>query len=124
NVDPHFCELRRFLSVFLFQEMRRLLADYADDIARMTEDAEPLPDDDLVVPAAERSEPEEAFLVDVGDDEPDLVDVPGKEDFWRRGIVRRRFDPGKGVAEHVVHDLIGEGLRFLSPNASGQLLVS
>ena len=76
-------------AILLFQQMRGLLADDADDVAVSSRDAEALTDDNLVVPAAEWGEPEEALLVDVGDDEADLVDVPGEQHFRSvRALVR------------------------------------
>ena len=60
-------------------------------------DRDPLADQDLRVPAADRREPDEALLVDVGDREPDLVDVADDRDQRLRVLARhprdRRADP-------------------------------
>ena len=66
---------------------------------------DPLADEDLRVPAADRRELEEALLVDVGDDEADLVDVADDRE-QRRGV--RLADPGDRGADAVAARL-GEG---------------
>jgi hypothetical protein len=64
-----------------------------------------LPDDDLVIPAADLVEPDEPIIIDIGDKEPDLIDMSFDDDAGSRGITQ----PGIGVAEDIVIDVIGEG---------------
>jgi hypothetical protein len=76
-----------------------------------------LADQDLGIPTADRGEPEEALLVDVSDDQPDLVDVA--DDGEQR---RRVADPGNGGADSVDAEL-GERGR-LAPDRGGGPLVA
>ncbi len=57
------------------EDVDRLAADDAEHGAVLGLHLDPLADQDLGVPATDRAEVDEALLVDVGDHEPDLVDV-------------------------------------------------
>ena len=64
-------------------------------------DSHALAEQDLRVPAADRREVQEALLVDVGDHQADLVDVP--DDREKRACVRRRRSgPPRSRARRVV----------------------
>ena len=68
-------ELGRLLAVVALHQVDRLLADDARDAALARHHLDALADEDHRVPAADADEPEEALFVDVGDEQPDLVDV-------------------------------------------------
>src|SRR5215217_2324051 len=104
--------------------MRCLLTDDANNISGSPGDAETLSDHDLVVPAAEWREPEEALLVDVGNNEANLVDVSGEQDFRCVRRIVPRFDPGKRAANNVVGYLVRERRSFVSPDLSWSRLVA
>src|SRR5207253_11142595 len=82
DVDPHVFQLGWFLAVLLLEQVRGLLSDNANDVAAPPQNPQSLSHDDLLVPSAKRSEPQHPFFVDVGNDEPNLVDVPGENDGW------------------------------------------
>ena len=75
DVDVHVLDLGGLLAVLLLEQVDRLLADHAGDLAVVAADDHPLADEVLRVPAADRAEPEEALVVDVADEQADLVDV-------------------------------------------------
>src|ERR1700730_9606514 len=56
--------------------MDGLLADHARDLTLAGRQDHALADENLRIPASDLAEPEEALVVDVGDDQADLVDVP------------------------------------------------
>ena len=80
DVDVHVLDLGGLLAVVLLEQVDRLLADHAADLALVAADDDPLADQVLRVPAADRPEPEEALVVDVADEEADLVDVADDRD--------------------------------------------
>ena len=67
DVDVQAVELDRLLSLLLLEQVDRLAPDDAGHRAVPRLDPDPLADQDLRVPAADRGEVEEALLVDVGD---------------------------------------------------------
>jgi hypothetical protein len=75
DVDVEAVELDRLLSLIVLQQMHRLATDDADHRPVLRLDLDPLSDQDLGVPASDWREVGEALVVDVGDREPDLVDV-------------------------------------------------
>ena len=90
-------ELDHLLALVGLEQVDRFAADDAGDDPVAGADLDPLADQDLRVPAADRGEPEEALLVDVGDREADLVDVAddrqqrgGVADPWRSRSRSRR----------------------------------
>ena len=68
-------QLDHLLALVGLEQVDRLAADDAEHRAVLAAHLDPLADQDLGIPAADRGEPEEALLVDVDDDQPDLVDV-------------------------------------------------
>src|SRR6185503_6400554 len=96
----------------LLEQVDRLLADDAGYGAVARGDLDPLADEDDRIPAADPAEPEEALVVDVVDDQPDLVDVPDDReqravagplharDGGADGVVADVGECGGGVAEH------------------------
>ena len=81
DIDVQAVELHRGLLLLLLEHVDRLAPDDPGDRAVPRLHPDPLTDEDLRVPAPDRSEVEEALLVDVGDEEPDLVDVAhGREE--------------------------------------------
>ena len=117
DVDVQPLQLDDLLALVGFEQVDRLAADDAGHEAVLAADLDPLADQDLRVPAADRGEPEEALLVDVGDDQADLVDVADDRQ-QRRGVA----DPGDRGAEPVGREL-GEG-GGLAPDGGGRALVS
>ncbi len=75
DVDVQVAHLRDLLALLLAQQVDRLLADHPRDLARARTQHHALADEDLRVPAADLAEPQVTLVVDVGDDQPDLVDV-------------------------------------------------
>ena len=75
DVDVQLADVGDLLAVLLAQEMDRLLADHARDGAAVGVEDQPLADEDLGVPATDRPKPQVALVVDVGHDQPDLIDV-------------------------------------------------
>ena len=106
-----------FLRWSALEQVDRLAADDAGHRAVLALDLDPLADQDLRVPAADRGEPEEALLVDVGDDQADLVDVADDGE-QRRGLA----DAGDRGADPVGAEL-GEG-GGLAPDRGGRSLVA
>ncbi len=103
DVDVEALQLDHLFALLGVEQVDRLAADDAGDEAVRAAHLDPLADQDLRVPAADRGEPEEALLVDVGDDEADLVDVA--DDGEQRA---RLADPGDRGAEAVAGER-GEG---------------
>src|SRR6185312_6398123 len=79
DVDVHRLDLRDLRALVALQQVDRLLADDAFDRPPARVEHDPLADEDLGVPAADFPEPQEAVVVDVGDDQADLVDVTHHE---------------------------------------------
>ena len=101
DVDVQVLELRRLLALVGLEQVDRLLADDAGDAPVARRDLDALPDEDHRVPAADRPEPQQALVVDVGDDQADLVDVADDR--------HERPRPGAGHARHrVAHDVAGD----------------
>ena len=96
DVDVQPFQLHHLLALVGVEQMDRLAPDDAGDGAVLAPQLDPLADQDLRVPAADRGEPEESLLVDVGDEEPDLVDVA--DDREQRC---RPADPGDRGSERV-----------------------
>ena len=80
DVDVQAGELDRHLLLLVLEQVDRLAADHPGDEAVAGLHLDPLADQDLRVPAADRQEPRVALLVDVGDRQPDLVDVADDRD--------------------------------------------
>ena len=75
DVDVQAVELDGALALVLLQQVDRLAPDHAEHRPVLGLDLDPLADQDLRVPAADRGEVGKALLVDVGDPEADFVDV-------------------------------------------------
>ena len=117
DVDVEALQLDDLLALVGFEQVDRFAADDAGNDPVGGADLDPLADQDLRVPAADRGEPEEALLVDVGDREADLVDVA--DDRQQRG---RLADPGDRGADPVGGD-VGEG-GLLAPDRGRRRLVA
>jgi hypothetical protein len=98
----------------------RLAPDDARDHSVASGDAQALPDEDLWVPTADPHEAQEAVIVDVGDDEPDLVDVA---DHGQRGAAGRTGHAGPDRAHHIGRDL-GVGRRGIAEDGGRGGLVA
>src|SRR5436853_775946 len=68
DVDVHALQLDDLLALVGLEQVDRLAAGDAEDGTAFTADLDPLADEDLRIPAADRGKPEEALLIDVGDD--------------------------------------------------------
>ena len=117
DVDVHALQLDDLFALVGLEQVDRLAPGDAGHEAVLAADLDPLADEDLRVPAADRREPEEALLVDVGDDQADLVDVADDRQ-QRRGLA----DAGDRGADAVDAEL-GEG-GGLAPDLGGRALVS
>jgi hypothetical protein len=71
----HLVQARDLLAVLVLEQVDRLAPDDARDVPVAGGDGQALADEDLRIPAADAHEAQEAVVVDVGDDQPDLVDV-------------------------------------------------
>ena len=80
DVDVQVAQLGRLLALLVLEQVDRLLADDAGDAPVARGDLDALADEDHRVPAADAGEPQEAVVVDVVDDQPDLVDVADDRD--------------------------------------------
>ena len=116
DVDVHRFQFDDLFALVHLQQVDRLAAGDAGDDPVAPAHLDPLADQDLRVPAADRLEPEEALLVDVGDDQADLVDVADDRD-QRLGLA----DPGDRRADPVVGEL-GEGGGLAPDLGSGALV--
>ncbi len=76
-----------------------------------TEKLDPLPHEDLMVPAADRIEAEVSVVIDVGHHHTDLVDVSREHDPGPAVRIDRR----ERVSAHVLLYRIGELFRFGAP---------
>ena len=92
DVDVHALQLDDLFPLLGVEQVDRLAPDDAGDEAVLAADLDPLADEDLRVPAADRGEPEEALLVDVGDGQADLVDVADDRE-------QRRSSPTRAIEE-------------------------
>ena len=120
DVDVQVLELRRLLALLAVEQVDRPLADHAGDRPLARQDVEPLADEHDRVPAADRREPQVAVVVDVVDDQPDLVDVPGDR---QHRPVARPADARDGRADRVLRD-VGERRARVAEHCRGRLLVA
>src|SRR5687767_15625752 len=91
--------------------MYRLLADHAEHLAVPADEAQPLPDQHLGIPAADRLDVGVALVVDVRDDHADLVDVAGQHD--------RRFALSVHFSDAIAGDIAAnfcELARLVAPD--------
>ena len=102
DVDVHLLELHDLLALLGVEQVDRQAAGHSGHLAVVAGDRDPLADEDLGIPAADRGEVEEALVVDVGDDQADLVDVPDDRD--QRGVFVFA-DRGDAATEAVGGDL-------------------
>ena len=117
DVDVEAFQLDDLLALVGVEQVDRLAPDNARHQAVPSPHLDPLPDQDLRIPTADRSEPEEALLVDVGDDEADLVDVA---DHGEQGSVLA--EAGDRGAEPVGGERGERG--FLTPDRCSRPLVA
>ena len=98
DVDPLLVQFGRLAVLVLGDDVGGLAADDAVDRPLRAVDDEVPPREQLPVDAADDVERHIPVLVDVGDDETDLVAVPGDEHV--RGAVGRHLGPhvAQGVA--------------------------
>jgi hypothetical protein len=120
DVDVQVAQLRHLLALLVAQQVDRLLADHAghDAVARGHLDA--LADQDHGIPAADTPEPQEAVVVDVVDDQPDLVDMA---DHGQQRPAGRALHARDGRADRVVRH-VGERRGRLAVHRGGGLLVA
>ncbi|CAA9477717.1 MAG: hypothetical protein AVDCRST_MAG13-960 [uncultured Solirubrobacteraceae bacterium] len=120
DVDVELLELRDALAVVVLEQVDRLAPDDARDLAAARAHHDALAHEDLRIPAADGGEPQEARVLDVGDDEADLVDVA--DDGHARpagGAGHARVRGAHGVGVHV-----GEGRGGLAPDGGRSGLVA
>ncbi len=110
DVDPQVRDLRGLVPLVRLDQVDGLLAHGAGHGALAALDPDPLADQDLGVPAADRREVEKAVVVDVHDHHADLVEMAGEHHpRLARGVQRR---------EAVARDVNlgrGEGLGLVAP---------
>jgi len=97
-----------------------LLSNHASDFPRFASDHNALADDNLIVPTTDFVEPDESIVIDIGNNETDLVDVPFDDD-------RRSFVVGEariGIPDDIPFDTVAECTCFLAPDSGSLLLES
>jgi hypothetical protein len=117
DVDVQALELDHLLARVGVEQVQWLATDDTEHGPVLALHLDPLADQDLRVPAANRREPEEALLVDVPDHQADLVDV-ADHCKQRRGLA----DPRHRGADAVGGER-GEGGR-LAPHCRRWRLVA
>ncbi len=113
-------ELDDLLSLLFLEQVDGLSPGDPGDRTVLGDDLDSLADQDLRVPAADGAEPDEALVVDVGDDEADLVHVASDREERLRLVVT---DDGDGRAD-AVRAHLGEFGRGLAPDGAGRGLVA
>ena len=121
NVDPHILDLAGVLALVAFQQVDRLLANHADQLASLAKQADALPDQHLRVPAAHAGKGQKAIVVDIRHSDADLVDVAGQQ-HARRALLA--FQHRKGVAAYIRPDAVGEAAGVAAPQTRGGGLVA
>ena len=110
DVEPQILDLRHLLSFILRKQVDRLSGDDAEDRPVGGPDGHSLADQHLRIPTADRLHVDEAFVVDVLDDQPDLIAMAGEHD-PQRGIGVFHHDD---VAVQVGADFVGKILRVIA----------
>jgi hypothetical protein len=106
----HVAQLDHLLALLVALQVDRLASDDPGDRPRARVHDEALADQHLRVPASHRAKPQKAVVVDVGDDQPDLVDVAHHEQAPRRRPAAR---PGGDERQRCADD-VHAGLRELA----------
>ncbi len=122
DVDPEIVEPRRAVAILVAHQVDRLAPDHAGHVAAARQDADPLSDQHRHVPAADAPERQGAVAVDVGDDQPDLVDVAAEDDLLRSRC-HGAPQPRDRVAVHIGRHLGAKLRRFCAPDARRRDLV-
>ena len=124
DVDPQVLHLRDLLALLRRQQVDRLAGDHAGDAPAGGMHLDGLPDQRLRVPPADRPDPHEPAVVDVLDQQPDLVAVPGEHHagFALAPPVVAGVDGGGEVAVVVGRD-VRPGGRVLPHDLLDALLV-
>src|SRR5690606_16378867 len=113
DVDPEVGDLRHLLPLLRLHEVDGLLSDDSSHLTVAPEDAQALANQDLRVPPPDAIDIEEPIAVDMSDDEPDLVDVPGEHDPGSS----LRSQHGDGIPVDVRLDTVGDAFRLGAPDA-------
>ena len=108
GVDEIVAELWGFVAFIGLHDVNGLAAHDADDVSESVDD-DALGGEGFGIEATEGMEADEAFVVDVIDDEADLVHVSSGHDALFGGAA---FFEGDDVAHIVDGNLIGEGFDF------------
>ncbi len=80
DVHPEVGHLRRLLALIRLHLVNRLLSHHAENIAVTAEEPDPLRNENLRVPSANRRDVRVSLVVNVSDDHANLVDVAGQHD--------------------------------------------
>lgn len=108
GVDEVIFDLDYLVALFGRHDVDRLATHDAGDVFfAMDEDS--LGGEGFRIESADGEEADKAFVINVGDDKPDLVHVRGGHGFFGRGLA---FDEGDDVAHVVGSDLVGEVFDF------------
>ena len=99
-------QLGDLFALLLPQQVDRLAPDDAGQRAAPGRELGALADEDLGVPTADADEAEKAAVVDMGDDQPDLVDVADDREEW--GSAGRAGHAGDGRAHQVDRHVVCE----------------
>ncbi|KPV50826.1 hypothetical protein SE17_24665, partial [Kouleothrix aurantiaca] len=121
NVDPHVVDLAGVLALVALQQVDRLLANHADQLAAFAEQADALAHQHLRVPAAHASKGQKAIVVDIRHGDADLVDVAGQQ-HARRAVLP--FQHRKGITAHIRPDAVGKAAGVAAPQTRGGGLVA
>ena len=120
DVDVQVAHLRHLLALLVSQQVDRLLADHPGDLARARAQHHALAHEDLRVPAAHLAEPQEALVVDVRHDQPDLVDVAHHHEPSRAASGHQGGRRTHNVGSHLSAERLGRR----SPHRRGRGLVA
>ena len=112
DVDPQVAELQYLAPLLGREQVDRLLADHPNDIALFAQYPHPLTDQYLRIPTPDATKRQMPLVVGVGDDQPDLVDMPGHHDAGPATGV----EGGEHVAVGIAADVLAEGLGPATPH--------
>ncbi len=111
DVQPEVLDLRHLLSLFLVQEVDRLAGDNPQHRTMRAPNGQPLTDEHLRIPTADRRDVDETVVVDELHDQADLVAMSGQHHPQGGSGVSR----GDHVAVNVGPHLVGKR-RGIVPN--------
>src|SRR4051812_3590906 len=117
EIDPEIDELSGLLALLGLDEVDRLFADDAEDVALPADEAESLPDENLRIPAPDRLNVAVSLIIDVADDDSDFIDVSGEHDGRRTAAIHFRETVARDITAYF-----RELLCLIAPHFCGRRL--